>query len=184
MNNKGQFFLIAAIVLIIVTTTLINVSNSVVEKKDLTKIEDLSKELYIESGYLIKEGEYDSLTDEEMRNMSRDFAKKYVDYIQPKNNYYFLFGRKQGSQSNLSFLYYQEITPETICLNLTGSCEDTSSWVDGKMETFYLNGVETPFNIQLIINRTQTESFTINEGDNFYFAIWSYDASRNKQWIP
>jgi hypothetical protein len=182
VNKKGQFFLIAAIVIIIVTTTLISVSNKVIEKKDLTKIEDLSKELYIESGYLIKEGEYDSLTDEQMRNLSRDFAKKYVDYIQEKNNYYFIFGRKNGESANLSFLYYKEITQEEICLNLTGNCEDSTNWLDGKMETFYLSTFTNP--IKLKLGDSYTKEFTINEGDNFYYLIWRYDNDGGKVYIP
>lgn len=181
-SRKGQFFLVAAIILIVISVTIIGVSNKIIEKKELTKIQDISKELDIESGYLIKEGAYNNLNDEQMRNLSKDFSNKYVDYIQEKNNYYFIFGRKSGTSANLSFLYYQEVTPEGICLNLTGNCENTNSWLNGKMETFYLPSFINP--IKLKLNNSYTKEFNINEGDNYYYLIWKYDNNGGKVYVP
>jgi len=168
-NNRGQFFLIAAIIIIVVTVGIVTVSNYAGEK-EAVKLYDLGEELGIESQNVLDYGTYSQLNEEEMKMLMENFIKNYVDYIGDTGNLYFVFGNKQ----KIYVVGYQELTNETVCITLNPETNPEAECVPlqimGETQEFPSAGEEIEW---VFINIENYEyQFKLNPGENFYFVIW------------
>ncbi|MFH1365229.1 MAG: hypothetical protein ABIH28_01445 [archaeon] len=140
-NRRGQYYIIAAIIFLGIFFSLMDVLNSS-KKENSTKIEEISKEIKIESSKVI---EYSSNTGDEK---IEDFTKKYSEYAGKEVNIYFITGEVDASWViiNSEVYNYAEGVKENLAFTLDGNILNTN------------------------INE-KTYSFDFKKGKNFYFII-------------
>ncbi|OGJ13291.1 hypothetical protein A3K82_01905 [Candidatus Pacearchaeota archaeon RBG_19FT_COMBO_34_9] len=135
MNKRGQFFLIAAVVIIVVVVSIVTIANFT-QKKDDIKLYDLGEELGIESQQVLDYGTYNSLDDEEMKELMENFIENYVNYAGEGKNIYFIFGNKE----KIYVIGYQDVLPaESVCVQLNPEtdndcCKKGQKCIDGRCE--------------------------------------------------
>ncbi len=112
-NNRGQFFLIAAVVIIVVTVSIATISNYI-QRKDTVKLYDLGQELGIESQSVIDYGTYSELNESQMKALMENFIANYVSYIGESGNLYFVFGNKD----KINVIGYQQLVNESVCIKI------------------------------------------------------------------
>lgn len=167
-NNRGQFFLIAAIVIIIVTVGIVTVSNYT-EEKESVKLYDLGEELGIESQQVLDYGTYSQLGEDEMKVLMENFIKNYVDYVGESGNLYFVFGNK----NKIYVVAYQELEDESVCVTLypdDPNAECIPIQNVGETQEFPSAGDEIQ-KVSVMIDAYEYQ-FTLKPGENFYFVIW------------
>ncbi len=161
LNKRGQFYLIAALVILTIFGGFIAVSNSVSYVKN-PHIMDLKNEIRTEASAAINYGTYNAEADAQIESALINVSKYYIDEI-PDGNLYFLLGTKD----NMTLVAYQS-SPEGVFVNggkLTGI---------GPKSTYEQSGF-TPDAGKIDIKTNETNyNFTINEGENFHFAISSF----------
>jgi hypothetical protein len=169
-NNKGQFFLIAAIIIIVVTVGVITITNYT-EEKEAVKLYDLGEELGIESQRVLDHGTYRQLDEGEMKTLMENFIQNYVDYIGETGNLYFVFG-------NFNRIYavgYQqvELGQEEVCIKLDDESECQSLTTMEETQEFPAPTSEGISIVTIIIGEEgNAYTFKLKEGENFYFVIW------------
>ncbi len=164
-DNRGQFFLIAAVVIIVVVVSVVTISNYT-QKKNEVKLYDLGQELGIESQNVLDYGTYSELNDAQMKVLMENFIKNYVTYIQEAKNIYFVFGNKQ----KINVLGYQEIANESVCVKVSGSSSCAPYLTIGQTQEFPVISGEIS---KVVIRIGDIEyEFKLKSGENFYFVIW------------
>ena len=159
MKKRGQFYLVAAIVISIILISLVTVSNYLNKKED-TKVYDLSEELGIESDQVLL---YGTVSSENMDQLLTNFSKSYSYYASDKNTQ----------------IYFVFINGETIT---------QINWKDQLVGSTGLGDIEQPEYTKVNETITKTKSqlvdkkievdigtdkyyYDLPEGDNVYFVI-------------
>ena len=158
-NQKGQFYLIAAVILVAMILGFVTISNNA-KKKDFAKIYDFEEELKIEAeavlDYAIKNEPAD------INGRLETFTRNYSNYSEAEN-LYFVF----GDQTLVNIAAYRKSTPATILVNVGGGNVE----LDIPEKTYILESYTSPINpVSLTINEIPYE-FTLKTGKNFYFII-------------
>ncbi len=94
-GKKAQFYIIAAIIISIILFGLFAVRNYILVGPKNVKFYDLSKELNLESGYVIDHGIY---KDEELDVLVDQWASAYVDYsskVTEVGEWIFVYGNEK-----------------------------------------------------------------------------------------
>lgn len=166
-DNRGQFFLIAAVIIIAVIVSIVTITNYT-HKKEVVRLYDLGEELGIESQQVLDYGTYSELDEEEMTELIENFIENYVSYIEEDKNIYFVFGNK----NRINVIGYQDIIPEEVrvCLNLEDLDSCKNYLLIGETEEYTKPAGEID-KIKVIIGGIEYE-FSLKEGENFYFVIW------------
>ena len=162
-DQRGQFFLIAAVIIIVVVVSIVTITNYT-EKRDVVKLYDLGQELGIESQNVLDYGTYSELNETEMKTLMENFIKNYVNYIQEEKNIYFIF----GNSKKINVIGYQEVVEESVCVDVTqGTC--TPYLTIGQTQEFLVG--EGITKVGITIGGTEYD-FKLKRGENFYFVIW------------
>ena len=77
--KKAQFYIIAAVIIAIILLGLFATKNYIRVKPKDVKFYDLSKELNLESGYVIDHGIYNP-NERSLESLVEEWARTYVDY--------------------------------------------------------------------------------------------------------
>jgi len=163
-QQKGQFYLIAAIVLVAIILGFVTVKNY--SRKSSTKVYDLGDELGIESYQVV---EYGIINEEMMDNLMINFTEKYSQYLQGDiDNLFFIF----GNFDEVKVVTYREVVQGGISL---GGIEIKIT----KDETFvYTPPIETNAEgiktIKVEIGKEEAETkyeFELKPGENFYYIM-------------
>ena len=166
-NKKGQFYLIAAIVIVAVIIGFAAVTNfykrgNVAEKK----VYYLANELDVEGSYVV---DYSVYNGEEAIDLLKNFVEEYGKYAGEDRNIYFVFGNKR----DIVVATYEEYISGTISVSGTGTP------IGQDIEDKNFKTTRNPFGVDqdmVTINIEQDGeilpyTFTLNEGENFYFVI-------------
>lgn len=162
-DQRGQFFLIAAVIIIVVVVSIVTITNYT-QKKDVVKLYDLGQELGIESQNVLDYGTYSQLNETEMKTLMENFIKNYVGYIQDKKNIYFIFGNSQ----KINVVGYQEIVNESVCVNVDKHTCAPYLTIGQTQEFLVGQGVTR---VGITIGGVEYD-FKLQRGENFYFVIW------------
>lgn len=164
-ENKGQFYLIAAVIIIVVLIGFFAVSNMAVTRPSENKVYELSKELNIEGEQVINYGVFNQ---KNLTSLLDEFTLQYGKYIKEDSNVYFTY--LSEDRSKLIITSYERVDIGSVYLNIGGA------QVPIRVETR-----DTPFRVSQEIEQGQTNfninvggimySFKLNEGENFFFVI-------------
>ena len=92
MNKRGQFYLITAIIFVVIMMAFVVTSNKI--KKDTSdNLEDIGKELEIESEAMMDYIANQRLSNENRNNALREFTANFSNYSSAEN-LYFIFGNQ------------------------------------------------------------------------------------------
>ena len=142
-NNKGQFYLIAALIIITIIVGFVVVSNYL-EKKEAIKLYDLGEELGIESENVLDFGTYNEFNESEMDTLLHEFVDSYAEYIEEGIEIYFIFGNPE----KITVIGYREL------------------------EEYPSISVYSPTEKKVIVTINSIEyEFKLKPGENFYFVI-------------
>src|SRR3990167_4555292 len=86
-DKRGQFYLVAAIIISVLLIGIIAVSNFSI-RQETTKLQDIGKELSIESEKVLDYSLYNGLN---TNQQAQNFIEDYINYIN-KEESYFIFG--------------------------------------------------------------------------------------------
>ncbi len=164
MNKRGQFYIIAAVVILTIFGGFIAVSNSISYVKN-PQILDSKNEIITEASAIINYGAYHSETDSQIESKLINMSKYYVREI-PDSNFYFLLGTK----SNITLVAYQS-SKENVYMNGEQMTAITPKSSAPYEQSGFMPNAENKIDIKT--NETNY-NFTINEGENFHFAISSF----------
>jgi hypothetical protein len=158
-NKRGQFYLLAAIIIIAVIIGFAVIS-SAPKKNAPQKLYDLGNELGIESQNVLAYGTYNELNDTQMTDLLQQFIAQYVNYAGQGRNLYFIF----GNSNKVTVMAYQQLTEEKVTVNAGSGYQPLV--VGGVPQQFSPTGTKVTIKIG-----TQTYSFNLQVGQNFYFVI-------------
>jgi hypothetical protein len=162
-DQRGQFFLIAAVIIIVVVVSIVTITNYT-EKRDVVKLYDLGQELGIESQNVLDYGTYSELNDTEMKTLMENFINNYVSYIQEQKNIYFIYGNSQ----KINVVGYQEVVNESVCVDVSqGVC--TPYLTIGQTQEYSVEAGVTK--VGITVGGIEYD-FRLKRGENFYFVIW------------
>jgi hypothetical protein len=160
MDQKGQFYLIAAIIIIGIMIGFAAVSNYA-QKRGTIKLYDLGDELGIESANVLDYGTYSELNETQMQALLSSFVQNYCIYAGEGRNLYFIFGNEQ----KITIMGCQELTSE-ISLESGGNI-----LIIGGEETFSEEFFPGSRLVVITINDVEYK-FHLKSGENFYFIIY------------
>lgn len=164
-NKRGQFYLIAAIIIIIVLLGFTGVTNFAKTKKSDVQTYELSKELNLESSFVIQYGLFNS---KDINPLLTDFSSNYSKYIgDQSSDIYFVY----GNQESIQVLGYQNVNSGSISLNFGENSQPFNLKIPGK-ETTVSRPIPTEGKTQVdVVINEKTYNFDLIEGQNFYFII-------------
>lgn len=170
-NKKAQFYIIAAVVIsgiIVMLALVLNVS----DHRDFDELYDLGEELKIESEKVMDYGVYNSLSDQGIRDLTKNFTEIYTDYKGDKKDLYFVFGN--STRITVAGYVGSERDPEDVSSEVIVKEDDGSSF--GSVEIRENEGYvisDYPLNTDSIIIEVDDieYSFDLGEGEYFYFVI-------------
>ena len=157
-SKKGQFYLIAAMVIIALIIGFAVISSSP-KKTTPIKLYNLGQELGIESQNVLAYGTYNELNDSQMQTLWEQFVKEYANYTGEGKNLYFIF----GNSVTISVIAYQTLA-ESALINVGTGYQPLI--IGGTTTTFVPSGSTVTIKIG-----TETYSFNLATGQNFYFVI-------------
>ncbi len=162
-NKSGQFYLLAAILIVAVIIGYVSINNYS-KNKSPVRVDDLGKELGIETGQVL---EYGVFHENEIEGVISNFTNSFYLYSSPDEtkNFYFIHGTKDdltiyssedqsagtiiigNSQTRIKEQHIQPLDDDEFCESQTGSNKIRCNFFGSEYE------------------------FEINPGDNFYFLI-------------
>lgn len=158
MNDKGQFYIMAAIIIIGILIGIFVYGNYAKPKKEITKIYDLGEELDLETGSVYDYGTYsEEVTDTLIRNWTE------IYYVYSQNvieNWIFLYGNKE----RMTALYFTTQSSGSVCIG-GQTCIETTRTVPGQQE------IDSPGKEVAIVFQNSTYNFELKEAENFFFVI-------------
>ncbi len=169
MSKKAQFYIIAAVIIAVVLLGLFATKNYIrVKPKDI-KFYDLSKELNLESGYVIDYGVYNQ-EDTDLDSLVDEWASIYVDYsskVTGVGEWIFVYGDKESVDA----IVFTKETSGIVSIQIGSGRTDiiiTDEWKQ-KVEDI---GVTPGTDTVILISPDGTEyEFNLNKGENFFFVI-------------
>jgi len=164
--------LITAIIFVVIMMAFVVTSNKI--KKDTSdNLEDIGKELEIESEAMMDYIANQRLSNENRNNALREFTANFSNYSSAEN-LYFIFGNQNDG---VVVAGYRKLTPERI--GIEGDL--VSSYLDLNVEVYASSEYSiTGENINLIIKDT-TYEFELSSAENFYFII--SDETNNQEYV-
>ncbi len=157
-NNRGQFYLIAAIVIIAIIIGFAAVSNSA-RKLDQTRVYDLGEELGIEGEQVL---DYGLVTND---FKIEDFTSRFADYAEEeKTNILFIFGDDQGK---IRVRTYEELVVGSIGIGTTKTNITRTGRVDEIIDPDLLED-----DIVTIKFGETNYDFELKPDQTFYFIIY------------
>lgn len=163
-NKSGQFYLLAAILIVAVIIGYVAVNNYS-KNKSPVRVDDLSKELGIETGQVLEFGVFH---EDEVDTVVPDFVNSFYTYSNPDNTkkFYFIFGDK----NSITVYSSDSTTAGTITI---GSSQTKIKDPDRKLvpvEGKEFCSMSQENKIKCIFFEKEYE-FEMTPGDNFYFLI-------------
>ena len=153
-DKRGQFYLVAAIIISVLLIGIIAVSNFSI-RQETTKLQDIGKELSIESEKVLDYSLYNGLN---TNQQAQNFIEDYINYIN-KEESYFIFG-------------------DDAMVNVTGYSETSKTIVvDGQQMSLTAEQITSrdfisPGPDVTIAVDGKNYEFELKEGKNFYFVIF------------
>ena len=164
MDKRGQFFLIAALVIagIIITFGIINITTRA-PAEDVA-IYDLSNEIGYESGQLIDRGVYMSLSPGQLSSQVISLIGNY-SASNPDTDITVVY----GDAANITAVSYENVPSGSEGVNIGG----TTSQVLQTRRTIQSHraSVNPSGNITVRLNDTESLSFDLKQGENFYLIL-------------
>ena len=159
MNNRAQFFLIAAVIIVFLVSSLVVVHNKAESKKEDSFTYDLEKEIVYESGKTFDVGTFqakeDSQVNSEIENLSDSYSK-----LNPKTDFVFIY----GNESEVVFLQYDSTDTGGVSISFGGNA------VEFDTEQTRRQRVSLPRTgnaLQLNLDEARFE-FNLRQGKNFF----------------
>ncbi len=166
-GKKAQFYIIAAIIISIILFGLFAVRNYILVGPKNVKFYDLSKELNLESGYVIDHGIY---KDEELDVLVDQWASAYVDYsskVTEVGEWIFVYGNEKKINATV---FTNEISG-TVSISIGGgypsSIEITGDAKKYNIKDIIIQGKE----VKLVAPDKNEYDFNLTRGENFFFVI-------------
>lgn len=166
MNNKAQFYLVAAIIIVMIIAGIASIKTYAIAKAEPRKIKDVSAELKEETTRIIDYGIY---SEKVLPDLLASFDDEFSEYFLKKTeetNIVFIYGNSTKLQS---VQYNDEYTGavfasiggasptwDTSEIIINRTVIDVNKYIDG---TLTVNILERDF------------EFEIKEGEMFYFLI-------------
>ena len=162
-NKRGQFYLIAAIIIVAIILGFATTSNSL-KKEEFTEMDDIAKELEIESQAIIDHAVLNNL---DVKVQLGLFAEAYAPYSEAEN-LYFIFGDK----TSVDVGAYHKLYSGAILVNGQELIISQNQYTSG--------GPYTPIGDQINLTINELDHvFDLEEGTNFYFVIAKIEEEGN-----
>ncbi len=170
VNQKAQFYLIAAIIIIGIIIILSGVTNYITTKEEPAKFYDLSDEFKEEGTRVVDYGVYSS-DPRSTNELMEDLAEQFAEYTEEKDietELVFVF----GNTTNLTTITYTSQNTGEVRLTMPGG----SFAVEGETDKVKkLNSTDPTTSMDFDeVNVTlleQNYTFQLHEGENFFFVI-------------
>lgn len=163
-HKKAQFYIVAAVIIAIMLLGLFATKNYIRVKPKDVKFYDLSKELNLESGYVIDYGVYRD--DKEVDTLIEDWLTKYVAYsrtVTGVGDWIFVY----GNENKVTALFFSGTPTGQVGMYIGG--EFVGNILPGtKTDKTY---VEAGQNVTIVAPDGYKYDFTLNPGENFFFVI-------------
>lgn len=166
MKKRGQFYIIAAIIISIILLGLFAARNYILVGPKEVKFYDLSKELNLESGYVIDHGIY---KDEDLDVLVDQWASAYVNYsskVTEVGEWIFVY----GDEEEIDAIVFTNEVSGTVSINIGTSSSNIK--ITGDAKKYKKENIAAEGNL---VNLTTPDGdeyeFNLNRGENFFFVI-------------
>ena len=182
VNQKAQFYLVAAIIIIGVIIMLASVTNYIVTKKSQVKLYDLSKEFKEEGARVVDYGIYTLTEPRDTTKLMEDLSGNLSVYSEEKergSELVFVFGNSTG----LKYITYTSTNTGSVKLvfptqqefNVAGETSKTKKEGD-----IIPTGTFDEVNVTLL---GQEYQFDLHQGENFFFVISKNSTETEEMYI-
>lgn len=170
VNQKAQFYLIAAIIIASIIVILSGITNYIITKNKPIKFYDLSQEFKEEGARVVDYGTYTTTEPRDTIQLMENLTEQFAQYSEEKDmqtELVFVF----GNQTNLTSVTYTSQNTGEVKLTMPG----LSSKIPGEAtKQKNINSTDPsmlPFDTVNITLLGQEYLFQLHKGENFFFVI-------------
>lgn len=164
MNNRAQFFLIAAVIIISLVSSLIVIHNKAEAKKEDFSIYDLNEEVVYESSKVIDVGNFQEEEETQVNSEIESLAETYSK-LNSRTGFIFIY----SNETEAVFLSYDPIRTGSISLSFGGNVVNIPvSNTRRQNQTIPINGPSDDIQLRLDNERY---IFDLRQGKSFFTLI-------------